>query len=39
MNGDSFLVSSHFLEWRTVLTAANNKQNISIELMGTGEFL
>jgi hypothetical protein len=23
MNGDSSLVSSHFLEWRTVLTAAN----------------
>lgn len=36
MNGDSFLVSSHFLEWRTVLSAGNNKQNISIELMGTG---
>ena len=37
INGDSFLVSSHFLEWRTVLAAGNNKQNISIELMSTGK--
>jgi hypothetical protein len=30
------LVSSHFLEWRTLLAHLNNKQNLSIEMMGTG---
>lgn len=35
-NQDTHLVSSHFLEWRTVLSVLNNKQNFSIELMGTG---
>lgn len=33
---ETHLVSSHFLEWRTVLTHLNNKQTMSIELMGTG---
>jgi centrosomal protein CEP76 len=36
INQETHLVSSHFLEWRTCLTMPNNKQNISIELMGTG---
>lgn len=35
-NQETHLVSSHFLEWRTVLGCLNNKQNLSIELMGTG---
>lgn len=36
-NNETYLVSSHFLEWRTVLIANSNKQNLSIELMGIGE--
>lgn len=35
-NGDSSLISSHFLDWRSVLTQPNNKQNLSLELLGTG---
>ena len=35
VNGETNLVSSHFLEWRSVLTMPLNKQTISIELMGT----
>jgi centrosomal protein CEP76 len=33
---ETHLVSSHFLEWRTVLSSVNCKQMIAIELMGTG---
>lgn len=36
LNQETHLISSHFLEWRTVLTMPNCKQNLSIELMGTG---
>ena len=36
LNGDTFLISSHFLEWRTILTYASNKQILAIEMMGTG---
>lgn len=36
LNQETHLVSSHFLEWRTVLTYLGNKQNLSLELMGTG---
>ena len=35
-NQETHLVSSHFLEWRTLLTYPINKQTLSIELMGTG---
>jgi centrosomal protein CEP76 len=35
-NGDSNLVSSHFLDWRSVISSNNNKQNVTVELMGTG---
>lgn len=35
-NQETHLVSSHFLEWRTVLAFMGNKQTLSIELMGTG---
>lgn len=35
-NQDSHLVSSQFLEWRTLLAQTRNKQSMSIELMGTG---
>lgn len=36
VNQETHLVSSHFLEWRTLLAHLNNKQNLSIEMMGTG---
>jgi centrosomal protein CEP76 len=34
LNGDTHLVSSYFMEWRSVLTFAGNKQTVAIELMG-----
>ena len=34
--GEIHLVSSHFLEWRQVLCAANNKTNRILELNGIG---
>jgi centrosomal protein CEP76 len=36
LNGDTHLVSSHFMEWRSILTFPGSKQTVSIELMGTG---
>jgi centrosomal protein CEP76 len=36
LNQETHLISSNFLEWRTLLTLPGNKQNLSIELMGTG---
>jgi centrosomal protein CEP76 len=36
LSQENHLVSSHLLEWRTVLSHLTNKQTISIELMGTG---
>jgi centrosomal protein CEP76 len=36
LNQETHLISSTFLEWRTVLTLPNNKQNLAVELMGTG---
>ena len=36
VNQETHLVSSHFLEWRTLLAQLSNKQNLSIEMMGTG---
>ena len=35
-NQETHLISSNFLEWRTILTFPGQKQNIAIELMGTG---
>jgi centrosomal protein CEP76 len=35
-NQDNHLISSHFLEWRTLLSMPDTKRIISIELMGTG---
>ena len=35
-NQESHLISSHFLEWRTVLASMNNKQMMTLEMMGTG---
>lgn len=34
LNGDTHLVSSHFMEWRSILTFPGNKQTVAIELMG-----
>ena len=34
-NGETHLVSSNFLEWRTVLSQSQNKQLVAVELMGT----
>ena len=35
-SGDTSLVSSHFLEWRSVLTSQENRANMAVELMGVG---
>lgn len=34
--GETTLVSSHFLEWRPVLTSPNSRLTTSLELKGTG---
>ncbi|XP_077982929.1 centrosomal protein of 76 kDa-like [Glandiceps talaboti] len=36
ISGDTTLVSSHSLEWRSVLASASGRMNIPIELMGVG---
>ena len=36
-SGDTVLVSSHFLDWRTVLCAPHGRTSIAIELLGVGE--
>jgi centrosomal protein CEP76 len=36
VNQEMHLISSQFLEWRSVLTAPNSKQNMTIEMMSTG---
>lgn len=36
VTGETTLVSSHFLEWRPVLTAKTGRFQTSIELKGTG---
>ncbi|CAM4698077.1 unnamed protein product [Leuciscus chuanchicus] len=33
---DTTLVSSYFLDWRTVLSAPNGKNGVSVELLGVG---
>lgn len=35
-SGDTTLVSSYFLDWRSVLSAHNGKTSISVELLGVG---
>lgn len=35
-SGDTTLVSSYFLDWRTVLSASNGRTNVSVELLGVG---
>ena len=35
-NLDTHLISSYFLEWRTLLSMPGQKQNVAVELMGTG---
>ncbi|XP_077064363.1 centrosomal protein of 76 kDa [Siphateles boraxobius] len=35
-SGDTTLVSSYFLDWRTVLSAPNGKNVVSVELLGVG---
>lgn len=35
--GETTLVASKFLEWRTVLASHSNKMKISVELFGTGK--
>ncbi|TSK34864.1 Centrosomal protein of 76 kDa [Bagarius yarrelli] len=34
--GDTTLVSSYFLDWRSVLSAPNGKTSVSVELLGVG---
>ncbi len=36
-NGDTTLVSSHYLEWRVVLAAPGARCSIAVELLGIGE--
>lgn len=36
--GDTTLVSSHFFEWRPVLTASQSNMKISVELKGIGSY-
>lgn len=36
-SGDTVLVSSHHLEWRTVLAAPSTRCTIGVELFGTGK--
>jgi len=37
-SGDTSLVSSHFLDWRQVLAAADSRCSINVELMGIGQY-
>lgn len=37
VTGETTLVSSHFLEWRPVLTAKTGRFQTSLELKGTGK--
>ncbi len=36
-SGETTLISSHFLEWRPVLAAADSRCNLTIEVMGVGK--
>ncbi|XP_017555926.1 centrosomal protein of 76 kDa [Pygocentrus nattereri] len=35
-SGDTTLISSYFLDWRSVLSAPNGKTGVSVELLGVG---
>jgi len=37
-SGDTSLVSSNFLDWRQVLTAADSRRTVNVELMGIGQY-
>jgi len=37
-HGDASLVSSHFLDWRRVLAAADSRCTVNVELMGVGQY-
>lgn len=36
--GETTLVASYFLEWRSVLSAENKITNVAVELLGVGKF-
>lgn len=36
-SSDTTLVSSYFLDWRTILSSPNGKTCIAVELLGVGE--
>lgn len=36
-SGDTTLISSYFLDWRSVLSAPSGKTAVSVELLGVGE--
>lgn len=37
-SGETTLVASYFLEWRTVLSTENRVTNVAVELLGVGMF-
>lgn len=37
-SGETTLVASYFLEWRSVLSADNRITNVAVELLGVGKF-
>lgn len=39
ISGETTLVSSYFLDWRTVLSSTNAKTCFAVELMGVGKQL
>ncbi len=38
-SGETSVVTSHFLEWRPVLSAPNSRCTMTVELMGVGEYI
>ena len=36
--GETSIVTSHFLEWRPVLSAPNSRCTMTVELMGVGMY-
>lgn len=37
ISGDTTLVASYFLEWRSVLSAENRVTTVAVELLGVGK--
>ena len=37
-SGESILIASHYLEWRSVLAAPNTRCSLAVELMGIGVY-